>query len=313
MDDGSGDLPNVAQWLPREDAKASLRTGLMLTCQAAQSRIIAEAKIERQFNIDNYDSGAGVEDIVRQEIAKLLPHRYSVEPGVINDAAGRTAGDCDVVIRDHAWSPTVKLGATPQSRRLHFPIEGVYSVFEVKQTIGADELDAAMEKLVRVSRLDRPENPYGHITENQHLPGLDRDGYILNPLHTTVLGVGAKAGTTFEELATRFGRINSLLEREHRVTALCVLDPSGTAWYSTRGAANATHMWDRQEALKLRVIERDDSFYRLFVHLFGHLTRSVLNITNVSTRYGEPNLGGEDLEFPDSFGDFLGRTATDNE
>lgn len=292
------DLPDVAGWLPREDVKASLSTGLMMTCQAAQARIVAEAEIERRFNIDNYDSGAGVEDIVRQEILKLLPHRYSLEAGVINDTGGRTAGDCDVVIRDRMWSPTVKLGATPQSRRLHFPIESVYSVIEVKQTIGFTELDDAMKKLVSVSRLDRPDNPYGHITENQHLQWLDRDGYILNPLHTTILGIGTKKGTTFEELARRFGKINTLLSREDIVTLLCVLEPGGTAWYSTENAANATHMWDRQEPLKLRVITQGDAFYRFFVHLFGHLTRSVLDIRDISARYGMPNLQGEDFEFP---------------
>ena len=255
----------------------------MLSCQAAQSRIIAEAEIERRFNIDNFDSGAGVEDIVRQEVSKLLPSRYSVDPGVINDADGRTAGDSDVVIRDPFWSPTVKLGATPQSRRLHFPIESVYSVIEVKQTIGFTELDDAMKKLVSVSRLDRPDNPYGHITENQHLQWLDKDGYILNPLHTTVLGIGTKKGTTFEQLARRFGRINALLRRHHIVTTLCVLDLGGTAWYSTDDAANATHMWDRQEPLKLRVITQGEAFYRFFVHLFGHLTRSVLDIREISS------------------------------
>ena len=72
----------------------------MITCQAAQTRIINEAENERKFNIDNYDSGPGVEDIVRQEVSKLMPRRYCVDAGVVNDQKGQTAGDFDIVVRD---------------------------------------------------------------------------------------------------------------------------------------------------------------------------------------------------------------------
>ena len=94
------DLPDVDKWQPYSGQGQTLSSGLLLTCQAAQSRIIAEAEIERKFNIHNFDSGPGVEDIVRQELSKLLPSRYLIDNGVVNDQQGRTAGDCDVVIRD---------------------------------------------------------------------------------------------------------------------------------------------------------------------------------------------------------------------
>ena len=78
------------------------------------------------------------------------------------------------------------------SRRYHFPIEGVYAAAEIKQTLGFEELDAAMKKLVTLSRLERPGNPYGHITENQHLTAFDRPGAMLNPLHTSVFATGLR-------------------------------------------------------------------------------------------------------------------------
>ena len=66
-----------------------------------------------------------------------------------------------------------------------------------------------MRKLVTVSRLDRPANPYRHITENQHLfSGKDKEGWILNPLHTSVLATRLDDGVTFDEVAERFGAIN---------------------------------------------------------------------------------------------------------
>ena len=179
-------IPDVESWQPKLTKDKILRNSLMITCQVAQARIVAGANAEKEFRIQNYDSGLGIEEIVREELARLLSNRYSVSPGVISDREGRTAGDCDLIVRDPNWSPAIKLGATIQSRGFHFPIEGVYAVAEIKQTLGREQLDEAMEKLVKVSRLERPANPYGHITENQHLIDFDREGAILNPLHTTV-------------------------------------------------------------------------------------------------------------------------------
>ena len=193
-------IPDVSGWQPRSDKAPALGNGLLLTCKAIQSRIVSEAEIERKFNIDNYDSGPGLEDIIRRELSQLLPHRYSVDAGVVNDQDGRTAGDYDVLIQNLAWAPVVKLGATPDSRRFHYPVESIYSAFEVKQTLGFQELDQAMEKLVKLSRLNRPNNPYGHITENQHITFLDKEGYSLNPLQTVVLGARIPEGVSFRDL-----------------------------------------------------------------------------------------------------------------
>ena len=287
----SNNLPDVGGWQPRPDQKATLSSGLLVTCQAIQHRIIREAEIERKFNIDNYDSGRGLEDLVREEISKLLPERYLADAGVVNDQDGRTAGDYEVVIRDHRWAPVTKLGATPESRRYHFPVESIYSAIEVKQTLGFQQLDDAMKKLVTLSRLNRPHNPYGYITENQHFKNLDRNGYILNPLHTTVLGTRIQDGISFRDLAMRFGRINASLTRDEMVTELCLLG-HGVAMYmvndETVGYREATYMYDRQEQMVMGIYEEEprNAFYLLFVHLLGHLTRSVLEVHDIHRRYG---------------------------
>ena len=120
-------LPDVSSWQPRSKNNDTLKNALEITCQVAQNRITSRSRAEARFNIDNYDSGSGVEGIVREELANLLPERYSVEAGVVNDRHGNTAEDCDLIIRDRIWSPVIKLGATSGSRRFHFPIGGVYS------------------------------------------------------------------------------------------------------------------------------------------------------------------------------------------
>ncbi len=148
-----------------------------------------------------------------------------------------------------------------------------------------------MEKMVTVSRLDRPENPYGHITENQHLPCYDQPGLVLNPLHTSVFATRLADGVSFDLIAERFGAINAMLNRDHMVTALCVLD-AGTAWYSVESGNpyNADFMRDRSQNLILQVnaMEPDNALYRWFVLLASHLTRSVLGLTRVFRDYGSP-------------------------
>ena len=296
-------LPDVSQWKPDANKQEILKNALMMTCQVAQRRIVARTNAEIEFNINNFDSGLGVEDIVREELANLLPQRYRVDAGIVNDRSGQTAGDCDLAIRDNIWSSVIKLGATDQSRRFHFPIEGLYAAAEIKQTISLKEIDEAMRKLVVVSRLERPQNPYGHITENQHIPMFDRKGSILNPLHTTVLGTKLAKGLTFDGVARRFGAVNALLERDHMVNMLCVLD-HGTAWYSvlTGSPYNATFMRDRGEPLILQINngEPQNAFYRFYVELAGHLTRSILGLTDVEISYGAPPPHRDVVKYPDA-------------
>ena len=289
--DWNKNLPDVSQWQPQSSKRGTLGDALMMTCQVAQRRIAAAAAAEIDFNIQNFDSGPGVEDIVREELSNLVPQRYSVSAGVVNDRSGNTAGDCDLLVRDHVWSPVIKHGATSQSRRLHFPIEGIYAAIEIKQTLGYRQLDDAMEKLVKMSRLDRPDNPYGHITENQHITNFDKEGCLLNPLFTVILAIRPKDGTSFEKLVSRFGEVNALLDRRDMVTMLCVLD-YGTAWYSAASGNpyDADFMRDRDQELILQVNmeEPGNAFYRMYVMLMMHLTRSVLGLTKIFNAYGKP-------------------------
>ena len=286
-------LPDVGKWQPQSEKSETLSAALEMTCQAVQSRIVNEANIEEKFSINNYDVGPGLEDIVRQELSKLLPQRYSVDAGVVNDKDGKTAGDCDVLITNRIWASVVKLGATPESRRVHFPIESIYSVVEVKRTLDFEELDKTMEKLVKVSRLFRPERSYGYLTENQHITNLDRKGYILNPLWTTVLATRLKDGIDFRDIARRFGQINACLNRDEMVKNLYVLG-HGAAWYSPEDgrAGDATFMWDRLTPIQLKVSDQkpENIFYVFFVQLLGHLTRSILRVDELHISYGAKEL-----------------------
>ena len=282
-------LPDVSKWQPQSNAQDTLRTALMLTCRFAQRRIVTRMEAEILFNIRNFDSGSAVEDILREELANLLPRRYSIDAGVINDRDGNTVGDCDMIIRDSTWSPAIKPGATTESRRFHFPIEGVYAGIEIKQTMGYAQLDDAMQKLVTIGRLSRPYNPYGHITENQHITNFDCPGKILNLLLTTMIAGRLDDNATFDGVVRRFGAINRLLDRRSMVKSLCVLD-HGTAWYSADSGKpiNTDYMRDRDQSLVLQLNdgEPENAFYRWYVLLMIHLTGSVLGLTTISQDYG---------------------------
>src|SRR5258705_1252356 len=120
-------IPDTSKWLPR-NAKETLKDIFYKRCLNAESLILEKLKQEKELNIDNFDSGQGIEDIIREEFAKILPQRYFVTKGVVNDRNGFTAGDQDMIIFNSFRFPYLKSGATPDSRRAHFPIEGVYSI-----------------------------------------------------------------------------------------------------------------------------------------------------------------------------------------
>ena len=101
----------------------------------------------------------------------------------------------------------------------------------------------------------------------------------------------AKFNNERDNPAERFGAINAMLHRNHMVTTLCVLD-AGTAWYSVESGStyDADFMRDRGQQLLLQVnaMEPDYAFYRWYVLLASHLTRSILGFSNVFHAYGNP-------------------------
>jgi hypothetical protein len=42
-------------------------------CKAVEQQILLRSKLEQGLNVDNFDSGVGVEDIVRDELRRVLP------------------------------------------------------------------------------------------------------------------------------------------------------------------------------------------------------------------------------------------------
>lgn len=283
-------LPDTSTWQPRV-APNSLSAAFMKRCRAIEERIVLRSRHERELNIDNFDSGPGVEDVVREELSRLLPTRYTTKAGVLNDSRGHTGGDYDVVIFNADWVPEIKAGATPTSRRVHLPIEGVYAVGEVKQTLGYASLDEALEKLVVAHRLHRPPTSRTRIIENRELDSC-RHG-LTNPLYTFIIATRLEEGVSFDALVRRFAEINQGLRRLEVVRALCVLGVGTVSWVfrDDEGKIQPTLLMgeDLQKVLQIGFEPGSDescAFYSLTRVLMLHLYHSVLAPEDVAAKYG---------------------------
>lgn len=223
----SPELPDPSSWQPRDVSGQNLESAFLQRCVGVEKLLILRAQIERSMNVDNFDSGPGVEDIFRDELAKILPTRYSVSGGLVSNSSGLTAGDCDVVVFDHLWFPQIKAGATAASRRVHYPIEGVFGVIEVKQTLTPKALDEAAEKLVKVSRLADPAVDRLRIVENREIPALEVEP---PPVYTAIVATGIDSHFEMEDAVHRFVAINGQLRRREVINALCVLGTGFATW-----------------------------------------------------------------------------------
>ncbi|WP_377639303.1 DUF6602 domain-containing protein [Oryzobacter terrae] len=287
--------PNSKGWFPRPLTHDSLKQAFFERCLGVERMLMLRAELERRMNIDNFDSGPGFEDILRDELTRLLPDRYSVRAGVVSDSEWRSAGDCDVVIYNATWFPAIKAGAAEGSRRWHYPIEGVYGVLEAKQSLNVEYLEAAMKKLVTVSRLHVDPSPsFNRVVEN-------RGGAFARPddasrAFTAIVAGGLSKDEDLEELVHRFVAINGQLPRVHMVNALVVLG-AGYASFATTDprtghATKARHsVFDDEQPLyptlfREREGEQFSAFYEFVSDLLSHLTGSVLFAHGVARKYG---------------------------
>ena len=87
-----------------------------------------------------------------------LPQRYRAEKAHVVDSQGSFSNQIDVVIFDQQYSPFI----FRQENQIIIPAESVYAVFEAKQTVNANEVRYAGEKIASVRRLHRTSLPIPH-------------------------------------------------------------------------------------------------------------------------------------------------------
>ena len=95
--------------------------------------------------------GNATEDGWKDMLVGFLPGRYGVVSGKVIDSQGHQSEQIDLIIRDTYYSPLMfSIGDAS-----FVPVESVYAVVEVKQTLDKGNLDYAAQKAESVRRLHR--------------------------------------------------------------------------------------------------------------------------------------------------------------
>jgi hypothetical protein len=102
--------------------------------------------------------GDASENVWLKLLQEYLPERYKAEKAFVVDSKGVFSQQIDVVVFDRQYSPFI-FKFEDQSI---VPAESVYAVFEAKQSINADYIKYAQEKITSVRRLHRTSIPIPH-------------------------------------------------------------------------------------------------------------------------------------------------------
>lgn len=95
--------------------------------------------------------GTGTEHGWYGFLTDFLPRRYGVATGKVVDSRGYQSEQIDLIVYDAFYSPLLFVVGDVT----FVPAESVYAVFEVKQTLNKEHLDAAASKAESVRRLHR--------------------------------------------------------------------------------------------------------------------------------------------------------------
>lgn len=95
--------------------------------------------------------GTGTEHGWYGLLTGFLPRRYGVATGKVVDSRGYQSEQIDLIVYDAFYSPRLFVVGDAT----FVPAESVYAVFEVKQTLNKEHLDAAASKAESVRRLHR--------------------------------------------------------------------------------------------------------------------------------------------------------------
>jgi hypothetical protein len=259
------EVPDPSTWLPR-DASSTLAPAFSKECASAEKRLLDNLQHEKSLSIDHFDSGLPFEALVRSEFGKLLPKRYKVGDGLVLDRNGRTAGKCDFVVFNEAWFSPVKSPLVEDSGKPYLPIEGVYAIGELKQSLSRKTLHEAMEKLVTCHRLSRPRTYAHRVVENRE--GSDCPHGLTNPLFSFILAGGVSQGEDFDLLVRNYFEISTRLKRLEVIHVLCVLGYGALSW----GFRDPF----RQDEIRPALFMKDDLFHPIFPTFFPASMRSPL-------------------------------------
>ncbi|MEW5425200.1 DUF6602 domain-containing protein [Amorphus sp. 3PC139-8] len=102
--------------------------------------------------------GDASENVWLELLQKYLPARYQAANAHVVDSMGNFSDQIDVVVFDRQYSPFI----FNYENQLIIPAESVYAAFEAKQSLNADHVSYAQQKIATVRRLHRTSLPIPH-------------------------------------------------------------------------------------------------------------------------------------------------------
>ena len=102
--------------------------------------------------------GDASENVWLNLLSTYLPERYKVAKAHVVDSDGTFSDQIDVVVYDRQYSPFI----FHYAEQTIIPAESVYAVFEAKQTLNAEHVQYARQKVASVRRLHRTSLPIPH-------------------------------------------------------------------------------------------------------------------------------------------------------
>lgn len=104
------------------------------------------------------EKGDASEAVWLEMLSLYLPRRYRAEKGHVVDSEGNFSQQIDVLVFDRQYSPFI---FQFQGTNV-VPAESVYAAFEAKQSINADQIKYARDKVASVRALHRTSLPIPH-------------------------------------------------------------------------------------------------------------------------------------------------------
>lgn len=288
-------LPEIELWQPNRKNSDSFAQVMFDKCKQLEQELLLKLNSSITLNLNNFDSGLEAEKLLTDTLRRLIPKRYSIYKGILSDRHGLTSGEHDLILFNETWFPLLT-GNDENAHKKYFPIEGVYAIGEVKQTLTIDSLDEGIEKLVKAQRLYRPQVGVNRYTENRKEG--DRDLGTANPLFTFLVAFNQDNKFDTEEIFSRFFEINKRLYRQEMVRCLCVINKFSIIWSthieSDRGYDIARFTSKDEEQPILPVLqpgtaENESSLYNLIFYLGAHLNECILGSEDIYVAYGNNN------------------------
>ena len=115
-------------------------------------------EIARQSFAHPVTKGDASENVWLELLNTYMPERYQAAKAHVVDSNGAFSDQIDVVVYDRQYSPFI----FRYEEQTIIPAEGVYAVFEAKQTLNAEHVKYAREKVATVRRLHRTSLPIPH-------------------------------------------------------------------------------------------------------------------------------------------------------